>query len=183
MIVLVEVKVKVQRSLYRPEQALRVPGGWDSRFHNNRHTKMVRLSAYAPAALPPRKYSWHSFLLEADSDGGIMSMKLIVRRSCFCSSRCQFCFGMYRWRCWHFVYSSCYAVFICAYPCFGISIATSYDKDYNQGHILTRFISATSSGDKGREQYLICNNPVFSRSGSVLHSVTLQLRKIFCFVK
>jgi len=72
---------------------------------------------------------------------------------------------------------------ISAYHFFGISIATSHDKDYNQGHILPRFISSTSSGDKGREQYLICSNAVFSRSGSVFHSVTLQLRKIICFVK
>ena len=68
-------------------------------------------------------------------------------------------------------------MFICAYHSFGISIATSHDKDYNQSRILPRFISATSSGDKSREQYLICNNAVFSRSGSVFHSVTLQLRK------
>jgi hypothetical protein len=85
-----------------------------------------------------------------------------------------------------FVYSSCCAVFISPYRCFGISSATSHGKDYNQVHILPRFISATSSGGKGREQYLIyliCNNAMFSRSGSVFHSVTLQLRKIFCSVK
>jgi hypothetical protein len=40
-------------------------------------------------------------------------------------------------------------VFNSAYHCFGISITTSHDKDYNQRHILPRFTSATSSGDKG----------------------------------
>jgi len=36
-------------------------------FHDNLHMKMVRLSAYAPAAFTPRKYSWYPFLLEAES--------------------------------------------------------------------------------------------------------------------
>jgi hypothetical protein len=45
---------------------------------------------------------------------------------------------------------------------FGVNIATSQDKYYNEVHILLRFISATSSGDKDREQCLIYNYAVFS---------------------
>jgi hypothetical protein len=40
------------------------------RFQDSRHIKMVRLSAYAPAAFTPRKDSWYSFLLEAESTPG-----------------------------------------------------------------------------------------------------------------
>jgi len=34
--------------------------------------KVVRLLAYAPAAFTPRKYSWYSFLLEAESTPGLI---------------------------------------------------------------------------------------------------------------
>jgi len=37
------------------------------RFQDNRHMKVV---PYAPAAFTPRKYSWYSFLLEAESTPG-----------------------------------------------------------------------------------------------------------------
>ena len=38
------------------------------RFQDNRHMKVVRLSALRTGLLyPPRKYSWYSFLLEAES--------------------------------------------------------------------------------------------------------------------
>jgi len=41
------------------------------RFLDNRHMKMVRLSALRIGRLyPPRKYSWYSFLLEAESIPG-----------------------------------------------------------------------------------------------------------------
>jgi len=40
------------------------------RFQDNRHMKMVRLSALALAAFTPTKYSWYSFLLEAESTPG-----------------------------------------------------------------------------------------------------------------
>jgi hypothetical protein len=39
------------------------------RFLDNRHMKVVRLSAL-PAAFTPRKDSWYSFLLEAESTPG-----------------------------------------------------------------------------------------------------------------
>ena len=44
------------------------------RFQDSRHTQVVRLSALRTGRLPPppppRKYSWYSFLLEAESTPG-----------------------------------------------------------------------------------------------------------------
>jgi hypothetical protein len=42
---MVHTRVKVKQSHCRPGEALRVPGDWASKFQNNRHIKMVRLSA------------------------------------------------------------------------------------------------------------------------------------------
>jgi len=39
----------------------------DPRFQDNRRMKVVRLSALHTVCLYPRKYSWYSFLLEAES--------------------------------------------------------------------------------------------------------------------
>jgi hypothetical protein len=70
---------KVKQSYYRPAQALRFPGGWgsqSSKQSENEGNKVV-----SPRHLPPpRKYSWYSFLLEAEwtpghSAAGRMSMK------------------------------------------------------------------------------------------------------------
>jgi hypothetical protein len=59
-------EVKVKQTHYWPGQVQRAPGGWVSRFQENRHMKVVRLSALRTGHLYPlRKYSWHSFLLEA----------------------------------------------------------------------------------------------------------------------
>ena len=72
--------VKVKQSHYRPKQTLRVLGGWSSQIWElqpprtlraclgSRHMKVLRLSALRTGRLlPPRKYPWHSFLLEAES--------------------------------------------------------------------------------------------------------------------
>ena len=40
------------------------------RFQDNSHMKVVRLSALRTGRLYPKKYSWYSFLLEAESTPG-----------------------------------------------------------------------------------------------------------------
>jgi hypothetical protein len=70
-----------------PLQAWTGPEGYRRlrlpRFQDNRHMKLIRLSALRTGRLyPPKKYSWYSFLLESGSTprghsaaGRIMSMK------------------------------------------------------------------------------------------------------------
>jgi ubiquitin C-terminal hydrolase len=58
-------KVKVKQFHYKTMgfQDVEAP-----RFQDNPHMKLVRLSALSTGRFyPPRKYSWYSFLLEAES--------------------------------------------------------------------------------------------------------------------
>ena len=67
---LTEVSKKVNNSIIGLDNSWEFQEVEAPRFQNNRHIKVVRLSALGTRRLYPRKYSWYSFLLEADSTPG-----------------------------------------------------------------------------------------------------------------
>jgi hypothetical protein len=66
-----EMNKKLKLSHYRPRQALRIPGVWDSQsLRQLAHEGGKFVSPTHKPHLAPRKYSWYSVLLEADSIPG-----------------------------------------------------------------------------------------------------------------
>ena len=65
------VKVKVKQSHYRSGQALRFPRSWVSQIsRQSAHEGGRVVSPNHRPPVPPRKYSWYSFLLEAEPTQG-----------------------------------------------------------------------------------------------------------------
>ena len=82
MYVCMYIYIYIYKGTAVPLQAQRVLGSQGSQISWQRHRMVVGCQPYAPAAFTPRKYSWYSFLLEAESTPGpycdqkdFMSMK------------------------------------------------------------------------------------------------------------
>ena len=65
-----QVKVKIQESRYRPGVAQRVLGGLGSQISMTFGTRRWWGQPHAPAAFTPRKCTWYSFSLGAESTPG-----------------------------------------------------------------------------------------------------------------
>jgi len=66
----IHVKANVKQSHYRPGQTQRVPGSQGSQISLQRHSVVLGCQPYATTAFTPKKYSWYSCLLEAESTPG-----------------------------------------------------------------------------------------------------------------
>jgi hypothetical protein len=63
-------KVKVKQSNYNPWQTLRVPGACGSQISRQSAHEGGEVSPTHRPSLPHRKYSWYTFLLQAESTPG-----------------------------------------------------------------------------------------------------------------
>jgi len=75
---------QVKQSHYRPGQAQTVPGGWGSKiWRQSAHEGGKVVSLMHRPSLPHRKYSWHLFLLEAESPQGHSATESIMSKKNF----------------------------------------------------------------------------------------------------
>jgi len=123
-------KKNIKQFHYRPGQALRFPGGWGSQISTQsayEGGKFVSPTHRPP--LPPRKYSWYSFILEAESivrSEGLCEWKIPITLSGIEPATFRLvakCFNQLRNRVPPYIYIGAYAPYTYIYRgTFGIYI-------------------------------------------------------------
>ena len=107
------VEEDVQQSHHRPEEAQRVPGGWDFQIPRqlvHEGGKVVSPTHHPP--LPPRKYTWYSFLLEAESNPRPSGLQRSASTNC--ATTCPHChvdiIDYCLWQVWEYISIACNSV-------------------------------------------------------------------------
>ena len=72
--------LRIKQSHYTPGQVLRVPARWGSQISRQSVHEGGKVSATHRPPLPPRKYSWYSFVLEAESTLGPYCGRKVCQR-------------------------------------------------------------------------------------------------------